>query len=167
MLLELLLLEEIDFFQLVSEFPEVKPWLARNPESQWLVKNRDFSWLGKDEIIVFIARKHEMIFVFSLVGPIIFFLAALGIIFTVSAADVSGTIWTTGAACSIVLALAAILWGIWNWIDWGNDYYIVTDQRVVWVEKVIWLYESRDEAPLTTILAINTTLTLQKIFIAG
>jgi hypothetical protein len=156
---ELLLLEEIDFFQLVSEIPEVKPWLARTPESQWLVKKRDFSCLGKDEIIVFIARKHEMIFVFSLVGPIIFFLAALGIIFTVSAADVSGTIWTTGAACSIVLALAAILWGIWNWIDWGNDYYIVTDQRVVWVEKVIWLYESRDEAPLTTILAINTTRT--------
>lgn len=156
---ELLLLEETDFFQLISEFPEVKPWLARNPESQWLVKNRDFSWLGKDEIITFISRKHEMIFVFSLIGPIIFFLGALGIISVVSAADVSGTIWTTGAACSIVLAVAAILWGIWNWIDWGNDYYIVTDQRVVWVEKVIWLYESRDEAPLTTILAINTERT--------
>jgi hypothetical protein len=35
----------------------------------------------------------------------------------------------------------------------------VTDQRVVWVEKVIWLYESRDEAPLTTILAVNTATT--------
>ncbi|UCF28963.1 MAG: cyclic nucleotide-binding domain-containing protein [Chloroflexota bacterium] len=156
---ELFLLEEVEFYQLVSEFPQVKPWLARNPESQYLVKNRDFSWLGKDEIIAFVARKHEMIFVFSLIGPIIFFLAALGIISIVSVADVSSTIWTTGAACSILLAVAAILWGIWNWIDWGNDYYIVTDQRVVWVEKVVWLYESRDEAPLTTILAINTTTT--------
>ncbi|UCD42054.1 MAG: cyclic nucleotide-binding domain-containing protein [Chloroflexota bacterium] len=156
---ELFLLEEVEFYQLVSEFPQVKPWLARNPESQYLVKNRDFSWLGKDEIIAFVARKHEMIFVFSLIGPIIFFLAALGIISVVSVADVSSTIWTTGAACSILLAVAAILWGIWNWIDWGNDYYIVTDQRVVWVEKVVWLYESRDEAPLTTILAINTTTT--------
>lgn len=157
---ELLMLEESEFYQLVSEFPEIKPWLARNPESQWLVKNRDFEWLGTDEIIAFIARKHEIIFVFSLVGPIIFFLAALGIVSVVSAAEVSATIWTTGAACSILLALAAILWGIWNWIDWGNDYYIVTDQRVVWVEKVIWLYESRDEAPLTTILAINTSRTV-------
>lgn len=156
---ELLLLEEIDFYQVMSEFPGIKPWLARNPESQWLVKNRDFSWLGRDEIITFIARKHEIIFVFSLVGPVIFFLGAVGILFVVSTADVSGTIWTTGAACSIALALAAILWGIWNWIDWGNDYYIVTDQRVVWVEKVIWLYESRDEAPLTTVLAINTSRT--------
>jgi hypothetical protein len=156
---ELLLLEEAEFFQMVSEFPQVKPWLARNPESQWLVKNRDFPWLGKDEIITFVARKHEVIFVFSLIGPVLFFLAAVGIIFAVSAADVSATIWTTGAACSIVLAVAAVLWGIWNWIDWGNDYYIVTDQRVVWVETVIFLYESRDEAPLTTILAINTTRT--------
>jgi len=156
---ELLLLEEAEFYQMVSEFPEVKPWLARNPESQWLIKNHDFSWLGKDELITFVARKHEVIFVFSLVGPIIFFLGAVGIIFAVSAADVSATIWTTGAACSVVLAVAAMLWGIWNWIDWGNDFYIVTDQRVVWVEKVIWLYESRDEAPLTTILAINTNRT--------
>jgi hypothetical protein len=45
---------------------------------------------------------------------------------------------------------------VWKFIDWGNDYYIVTNQRAVWVEKVIWLYESRDEAPLNTILAINT-----------
>lgn len=156
---ELLLLEETEFYQMVSEYPQVKPWLARNSESQWLVKNREFSWLGKDEIIAFVARKHEVIFVFSLIGPIFFFLAAAGIMFAVSAADVSATIWTTGAACSIVLAVAALLWGIWNWIDWGNDYYIVTDQRVVWVENVIFLYESRDEAPLTTILAINTTRT--------
>ena len=62
--------------------------------------------------------------------------------------------------CSIGLALGAILWGFWNWIDWGNDYYITTNLRVVWVEKVIWLYESRDEAPLNTILAVNTTSTL-------
>jgi hypothetical protein len=107
-------------------------------------------------------------FVFGLIGPIIFFLAALAIIFAVSAADTSETIWTTGAGCALGLAAIAVLWGIWDWIDWGNDYYIVTDQRVVWVEKVIWLYESRDEAPLTTILAINTTTTfLGRIFHYG
>ncbi|MBE9475226.1 MAG: cyclic nucleotide-binding domain-containing protein [Chloroflexi bacterium] len=157
---ELLHLEGAEFYQLLSEFPQIKPWLARNSESQWLVRTRKFKWVGEDELIAYVARKHEAIFVFSLIGPIIFFLAALAIIFTVSVTDVSTTIWTTGAACSMGSAFFAVLWGIWNWIDWGNDYYIVTDQRVVWVEKVIWLYESRDEAPLTTILAVNTTTTL-------
>lgn len=165
---ELLYLEEAEFFRLLSEFPQIKPWLARNSESQWLIKTRKFKWVGADELIAHVARKHEAIFVFSLIGPIIFFLAALAIIFGVTAADISTTIWTTGAACSMILAFAAVLWGIWNWIDWGNDYYIVTDQRVVWVEKVIWLYESRDEAPLTTILAVNTTTTfLGRLFHYG
>lgn len=165
---ELLHLEEADFYRMLSDFPQTKPWLARNPESQWLVRTRKFKWVGEDEIIAHVARKHEAIFVFSLIGPIIFFLAALAIIFAVSARDVSTTIWTSGAACSMGLAFFAVLWGIWNWVDWGNDYYIVTDQRVVWVEKVIWLYESRDEAPLTTILAVNTTTTfLGRLFNFG
>jgi hypothetical protein len=156
---ELLHLEGAEFFKLLAEFPQMKSWLARSSESQWLVRTRNFKWVGEDELVAYVARKHEAIFVFSLIGPIIFFLAALAIIFAVSTTDVSATIWTTGAACSMGLAIFAVLWGIWNWIDWGNDYYIVTDQRVVWVEKVIWLYESRDEAPLTTILAVNTTST--------
>lgn len=156
---ELLHLDEIDFYQLMLDFPEIKPSLARTPESQQLVRTGKFSWVGDDEIITYVARKHEIIFIFSLIGPLIIGIAALAIIFGVSTASTSDTIWTTGAACSIVLALGAILWGLWNWIDWGNDYYITTNQRVVWVEKVIWLYESRDEAPLNTILAVNTTST--------
>ncbi len=165
---ELLFLEEAEFYQLLSIYPQIKPWLARNPESQGLIKTRNFEWVGEDELIAHVARKHEAIFIFSLIGPIILFLTALAIIFGVSTTDISSTIWTTGAACSMMLAIAAVLWGIWNWIDWGNDYYIVTDQRVVWVEKVIWLYESRDEAPLTTILAVNTTTTfLGRLFHYG
>lgn len=157
---ELLHIDEIDYYTLFMDFPEIKPRLARNPESQKLVRSGKFSWVGEGELIAYVARKHEIIFIFSLIGPVIISLVALTIIFGVSAAGTSDTIWTTGAVCSIVLALGAILWGIWNWIDWGNDYYITTNQRVVWVEKVIWLYESRDEAPLTTILAVNTTSTL-------
>ena len=154
---ELLHLETGEFYRMLSEFPQIKPGFARSSESQWLVRTRKFDWVGEEEMITYVARKHEAIFLFSLIGPVLIFLAALAIISVVSAADTSDTIWTTGAICSVSLAFAAILWGLWNWIDWGNDYYIVTDQRVVWVEKVIWLYESRDEAPLTTILAVNTT----------
>jgi len=56
---------------------------------------------------------------------------------------------------SALVMMAGLLWGLWTWIDWGNDYYIVTNQRVVWIEQIIFLYESRVEAPLTTIQAVN------------
>jgi hypothetical protein len=153
---ELLFLSGRNFTQMIVDYPQIKPWFARDRESQWLVRKRKFKWVGEDELITFISRKHVVIFLYSLIGPVILFLASLVVIFTVSFMDVSATIWTSGAVCSLSLAFIAVLWGIWNWIDWGNDYYIVTDQRVVWVEKVIWLYESRDEAPLSTILAVNT-----------
>jgi uncharacterized membrane protein YdbT with pleckstrin-like domain len=57
----------------------------------------------------------------------------------------------------IFILLVSCGWGIWSWIDWGNDRYVITNQRVVWIEKVIWLYESRIEAPLNTITAVNVT----------
>ena len=41
-------------------------------------------------------------------------------------------------------------------MDWGNDYYIVTNQRVVWLEKVVGLYDSREESPLPTVISVST-----------
>ena len=165
---ELLFLDEVDYYQLFTEFPEIKPGLARNPESQRLVRAGKFSWVADDELIAYVARKHEVIFIFSLIGPILISLVSLTILFAISTASISDALWTTGAVCSLALAFAAILWGIWKYLDWENDYYITTNQRVVWVEKVIWLYESRDEAPLTTILAVNTTRTaIGRIFHYG
>jgi hypothetical protein len=164
---QLLMIEARQFHNMVGKYPQIKPWLARNPESQWLVSSRNFEWVGEDEVVYYVARKHIAMFVFGLTGPIILSLLAIGIVFAVSSANGS-TIWTSGVVCSFVLVLAAVIWGIWDWVDWGNDYYIVTDQRVVWLEKVIFLYESRDEAPLTTILAVNTTSTfLGRIFNYG
>jgi hypothetical protein len=156
----LIRLDSEAFGRLPAEFPIIKPYLGRNAETRRLVASQDFDWLGPDEVIYYLARKHEVIFVYSLLGPVLVFLVAMLIIFWVSRGGIAGSTWTTGAIVSSLLALAAILWGVWNWLDWGNDFYIVTDQRVVWVEKVIWLYESRDEAPHSTILSVDVTTTL-------
>lgn len=40
-------------------------------------------------------------------------------------------------------------------VDWSNDYYIVTSQRVIWMEKVVGIFDSRMEAPLGTILSVG------------
>ena len=40
-------------------------------------------------------------------------------------------------------------------MDWGNDYYIVTNQRVVWLEKVVGIYDSRQESALSTVLSVG------------
>jgi hypothetical protein len=63
------------------------------------------------------------------------------------------------AIAGILSLVAVILWVIWYVIDWENDYYIVTNQRVVWLEKVIAIYESRQESPLHTILSVAVETT--------
>jgi hypothetical protein len=74
--------------------------------------------------------------------------------------------WVASAPSFLVLFAASvslavdILWAIWLWVDWGNDYYIVTSQRVVWLEKVIAVYDSRQESPLNTILAVAVETSL-------
>jgi CRP-like cAMP-binding protein len=45
---ELLHLDEIDYYQLFMDFPEIKPRLARSPESQQLTRAGKFSWVGED-----------------------------------------------------------------------------------------------------------------------
>jgi hypothetical protein len=57
---------------------------------------------------------------------------------------------TLALVCGALL-LVDLLWAVWEWIDWGNDYCIVTNQRAVWLEKEIVVYDSRQEAPLTAI----------------
>ncbi|MEW5828936.1 MAG: PH domain-containing protein, partial [Chloroflexota bacterium] len=37
----------------------------------------------------------------------------------------------------------------WVVIDYGNDYYIITNRRIIWVEKIIGLYDSRQESPIS------------------
>jgi len=45
----------------------------------------------------------------------------------------------------------ALIWLVWRALDWRNDRYIVTDKRVIHIEKVYLTREKRDEAPLTMI----------------
>jgi hypothetical protein len=52
-----------------------------------------------------------------------------------------------------VVGLISILVFLWIFFDWENDYYVVTSQRALWVEKEILIYDSRQEVPLETVLS--------------
>lgn len=56
---------------------------------------------------------------------------------------------------AIITLVVDIAWAGWRALDWSNDYYVVTNERVVWLEKVVGIYDSRQEAPLSTILSVG------------
>ncbi|MBI2757359.1 MAG: cyclic nucleotide-binding domain-containing protein [Chloroflexi bacterium] len=138
------------FNELLKSFPKLKAAFEVSIASRRLARQQRFKWLWPDEVVYFAARKHPIMLsralsapAFSLVVPIALMVAffLLGSLVAISLAGVS--------------FLVILGWAVWNWIDWGNDYYIVTNQRAVWLEKVIGLYDSRQEAPLSTILSVG------------
>ncbi len=164
---ELLLADQEHFQQMITLYPTLRTSFAVTAESRHLAEKEHFDWLGKDEAVYLITRKHEFFLWRSLILPILVVL--LGIPLAVGGMMVTSVFLGDVLLVSGGLFIGGgVLWGIWNWIDWGNDYYIITNQRVVWLENVIGIYSSRREAPLTTILAVNKLTTqIGRIFNYG
>ncbi|MCI0555821.1 MAG: cyclic nucleotide-binding domain-containing protein, partial [Anaerolineae bacterium] len=147
----LLVLSRKDFDSLYKSDPQLKINLEIAIKSRQLARRLLFKWLRSDEVIYFLARKHRLILVQKLIWPLValfvpaFFFYAWYFI-------IGFTIVGVAAWSSLV---AVILWAAWLIIDWGNDYYIVTNQRVVWLEKVVGIYDSRMESPIHTVLSVG------------
>ena len=143
-------LNKADFDELIKSYPSIVPNLELAIASRKLARKLRFKWLGNDEVVYFVARKHSFFLLQVLVMPVLVLLLPAFLFlwggFTDSIAAISF------GALALVIDLAWIAWRI---VDWGNDYYIVTNQRVVWLEKVIGLYDSRIEAPLSQVLSVS------------
>jgi uncharacterized membrane protein YdbT with pleckstrin-like domain len=128
--------------------------LSATAESRYIAQKEKFDWLGEDEVIYLICRKHWYFLILSMLLPIFIGLASIPV-FVFSFTLDSPSLNTFGLLVAALILIFSGLWGIYRWVDWGNDYYIVTSQRVVWLEKVIFFYYSRREAPLTHVLSID------------
>jgi hypothetical protein len=148
----LLTLSQADLNRLFKNVRQLKANFEVAFSSHRLARSMQFKWLRENdgEVIYFLARKHPILLLRALMLPVIVgTICFVGILvgFTL---NFPWVLWLAVAGLGF-----SISWGIWNGVDWGNDYYIVTNQRVVWLEKVVGVYESRQEAPLSAIQRIN------------
>ncbi len=151
----LLVLTRKNFEALFKRAPTLRLNMEVAIRSRQLARSQKFKWLAKDEVIYFLARKHSIILIQRIILPIVSLVVPVGLFLG----------WffylriflTIFAASSSLIAV--ILWIIWEVVDWGNDYYIVTNQRVIWLEKVVGIYDSRQESPLSTILSVGVETT--------
>jgi len=138
------------FEELIEKYEKLRPNFIVAISSHKLARANRFKWLGENEVIYFMARRHIFRLYQKLIIPILLFLAPLvlfGFGFITDA--------VTPAAIAVIIVIVLTVWIIWLILDWGNDYYIVTNQRVILLEKVIGIYDSRQEAPLQTILSVG------------
>jgi len=139
-----------DLKALIDQIRTLKPNFEVAISSRRLARQLQFGWLAPGEVIYFLARKHPILLWEAMLAP--------AFLLIVPASLFVGFLLTTRAVfiyLAIAVLLLEIAWTIWRAVDWGNDYYIVTNLRVIWLEKVVALYDSRQEAPLSTILSVG------------
>ena len=147
----LLVLSRADFEKLFKQKPHLKLNLEVAIRSRQLAQRLRFKWLRPSEVVYFLARKHPVVLLQNLGLPILALLVPLGFTYAWFAI---ARFFIVALAAGVTLA-AVVGWIIWLIVDWGNDYYIVTNQRVVWLEKVVGIYDSRQESALATILSVG------------
>lgn len=160
----LLVLARKDFEDLFGKSSQLRANLDVAVQSRRLARKQKFKWLRRDEVIYFIARKHPINMYLKLILPMLSLSLPLIIIYAYFAMAPLFIISFVG----ISSMLAALGWIAWTVVDWGNDYYIVTNSRAVWLEKVVAIYDSRQESPLSMILSVRVeTSQLGRIFDYG
>jgi hypothetical protein len=148
---ELLRLSKEDFDPLLRQFPQIRPNLLLSTASLEIYRRHPFSWLGKDEVVYLITRKHWWLLVPGLFWPVAAgLLLAAGAVWVGLALEALWVAWV-GAGLEGLVAL----WLLWVYVDWSNDFYILTNQRVVHLEKIVAIYDSRQEAPLSSIMSVD------------
>ncbi len=120
-----------------------------------LIRSKPFSWLGEEETVNVVCRKHPAYLLVLELAPLVMSWVGLFIILAAAQVPTASFRLAAGWFGAAVVGMAA-LWAIWRFFDWGNDYYIITDQRIVWLERTIGLYDSRQEAPLVAIKSGET-----------
>ncbi len=146
-------LEKEPFEALMNEYPDVQSAFVITMHSRRMAHSPRFSWLAPEESVFLICRKHVLFLLLGLIIPILLIVGSIPLL-SIGLADTVGLLYL-----GLIVLGIGIIWFWWNWKDWGNDYYIVTNQRVVWIEKILLFYDSRDEAALYNVLneRINTS----------
>ncbi len=154
----LLYLDSNTLTQLLTEMPDFKEGVKRVDYIARLAQDKHFRWIGEDEIIHLIARKHPAYLLVALALPALIGLVALSFFLGMTLAETASVRYAL-EWMGILILLIALVFAAWRGLDWANDFYIITDQRVVWLEEVIGLYDSRQEVPLAMVLSSQITST--------
>jgi hypothetical protein len=144
------------FLAILSAHPSIKSRIGAMKMSSDILQKNEFPWINKEESIRFVDRKHINVFYSQLIFPLIFLiLTGIGAVLLRL---------NLGLFFPIIVLIFG-LWCFWLWLDWRNDFYLVTSNRAAWVEKVIWLHDQRREVPLQSILSVNISTTqVQRLF---
>ncbi|NPA91593.1 MAG: cyclic nucleotide-binding domain-containing protein [Chloroflexi bacterium] len=110
-------------------------------------EERRTGWVEPNEHVIWQGRRHRVFFIFALIFPLLASTLGLTLFFL--------ALWHGWPATSQVflglLAAASLFWLFYTVVDYYNDFYAVTDRRVVHWERVFPILDRWEEIPLNQI----------------
>jgi CRP-like cAMP-binding protein/uncharacterized membrane protein YdbT with pleckstrin-like domain len=133
---------------------QVRPYFEELHRHRAVRLEKSFPGQQPDEVVVVYYGKHPVLLLSSLSGPTFLMLVGVGLMaLGLSLGEVAPEV-VLAVAVGLPL-FAALAWGIYNFIDWRNDEYIVTSKRIIHIERFPLYGETWDEAPLVRIQDIT------------
>ncbi|MGC9358144.1 MAG: cyclic nucleotide-binding domain-containing protein, partial [Anaerolineae bacterium] len=159
---KVLYLEREGFRSFLEQNQRVRRLLKVSPQLRQRLETPEFKWLREDELVVFSERRHWIyllrrttlpIFLLFILFPLVSVLLGLG-----------GPIATVFAVLVGILLLAIVGWIVWEYLNWRDDVFVLTTERIVHYERTWPVRESMEEAPLGNLEDINV---IQSSFLAN
>ena len=157
---ELFYLTESDFNWIRETYPKVDPYLIALSSSHDTIRKLKIKWLNPEETISLVARRHPIQMIWEFIG--IAFMVSLTV--TISVAIITfledaGVITMLTMITAGVVTVIGLVAMIWSFFEWRNDYFFVTNLRVVWRERILLRSASRQEVPLRAIQSLDVQTT--------
>ncbi|MFQ5614240.1 MAG: cyclic nucleotide-binding domain-containing protein [Anaerolineae bacterium] len=114
-------------------------------------RNLQFDFPGRqwDEVAVINTNRHILSLLISFIGPTMMLIIGLIILATLI---ISSTLPLWGIFLGFLpYVLIVIGWYIYSYIEWDNDDFIISNKRVIHIERTILFGEHRYESPLSEI----------------
>ncbi len=147
-----LLIERPDI-QTNLHYPENLPPTAPRPGAQH--PHPRFDWQHPNEQVVLFSKKHPWVYWRNLwpLAIAIVTMLALGLLVR---NEPNSTLVHIYQALIGVLAAGTLFYAVYQFVDWQNDYYVVTDQRVVHRERTPFTRDRQSEVPMNKIQDVGT-----------
>ncbi len=150
-----LVLPKRNFDEFIARHPAIKARLNIREDVRQKLIDHDFPWLNPEEQVLAYTRRHIWAFWRRalLAIPIFFLLLPLPLVLYLVPL-VPRFLVVVGVFPMLFFPTITV---IYNYFDWRNDWFVITNQRVVHEERVLLTFnETRDQAPLTSIQSVRT-----------
>ncbi len=146
----LLRLSREELVRLTEQQPYVRESLRLMAETRRWLQAKPWEWIAPNESVALIIRRHTWVLWQRQLLP------AAVLLFLLLGAALASYL-NLGFLIGFLLVLAALAAGWMGlvYVDWGNDFYVVTNQRVVYVEKVVLLYDSRLNLSMSALTTVG------------